>query len=66
MASQNRHGFLSFADCVSVSCLSQIFRAPRVVQHYVDRVSQEWVYEGITDALLFRQVWINAKAENAP
>lgn len=42
----------------------EIFRAPRVVQHYVDRASQEWVYEGRTDALLFRQVWTNAKAEN--
>lgn len=43
----------------------EIFRAPRVVQHYFDKKSQEWVYEGRTDALLFRQVWANAKPEEA-
>ena len=43
----------------------EIFRAPRVVQHYLDAQSQEWVYEGRTDALLFRQVWANAKPEKA-
>jgi hypothetical protein len=38
----------------------EIFRAPRVVQHYFDAQSKEWIYEGRTDALLFRQVWKNA------
>jgi hypothetical protein len=43
----------------------EVFRAPRVVQHYFDGPNQEWVYEGRTDALLFRQVWANANKENA-
>ena len=43
----------------------EIFRAARVVQHYVDGVSHDWIYEGRNDALHFRQVWANAKSKNA-
>ncbi len=32
-----------------------IFRGPRIVQDYLDVESGEWVHEGRTDALLFRQ-----------
>ena len=35
----------------------EIFKAPRVVQHYKESKSGDWVYEGRTDSLLFRQVW---------
>jgi hypothetical protein len=35
-----------------------VFNAPRVVQHYFDHDSGLWVYEGSTDALLFRHVVI--------
>lgn len=34
----------------------EVFRAPRVIQHYFDSGSGEWCYEGHTEALLFRQV----------
>lgn len=34
----------------------EVFRAPRVVQYYFDEPNQEWIYEGRTDALLFRRV----------
>jgi len=39
-----------------------VFRAPRVVQDYVDFRSGEWVHEGRTDALLFRQVYTTLKS----
>lgn len=44
---------------------AEVFRAPRVVQNYVDNQSGEWVYEGRTDALLYRQVWTQPKRANA-
>lgn len=34
----------------------EIFRRKGVVQHFIDPNSEEWVYEGRTDALLFRHV----------
>lgn len=37
------------------------FRAPRVVQHFFDEDSQEWVYEGRLDALQFRLVLAEPK-----
>ena len=43
----------------------EVFRAPRVVQHYVDPRSGEWAYEGHTEALLFRQVHAGVRRENA-
>lgn len=39
----------------------EVFRAPRVVQHYFNSQRREWVYEGRTDALLFRQVLASPK-----
>ncbi|NVZ66835.1 hypothetical protein HX867_32460 [Pseudomonas gingeri] len=35
-----------------------VFRGGRVVQHYLDINSGEWVYEGLADALLWRQVYV--------
>jgi len=35
-----------------------IFRRDRVVQHYVDAVTGDWVYEGRTSALLHRQTML--------
>ncbi len=39
----------------------QVFRAPGVIQHYVDPISGDWIYEGNTKALLFRQVHARVK-----
>ena len=44
---------------------AEVFRAPRVVQHYVDRKTEEWIYECRTDALLFRQVWTEPKSPSS-
>jgi len=41
----------------------EVFRAPRVVQHYIDRETGEWAYEGHTEALLFRLVNARVKDE---
>lgn len=38
-----------------------VFRAPRVVQHYVNADTGDWIYEGHTEALLFRQVHAQVK-----
>lgn len=39
----------------------EIFRGDRVVQHFLDKETEEWVYEGRTDSLLFRQVHAHSK-----
>ncbi|WP_421282537.1 hypothetical protein [Aeromonas veronii] len=39
----------------------EVFRAHRVVQHYVNNKTGEWLYEGNTQALLFRQVHATPK-----
>jgi len=41
---------------------TDVFHAPRVVQNYVDSQTGEWIYEGRTDALLFRQVFTKSKS----
>ncbi len=38
-----------------------IFKRKRVVQHYMDRESGEWFYEGRCDSLLYRQAFIVPK-----
>ncbi len=42
-----------------------IFRAPRVVQHYFDHQTLQWIHEGQTDALLYRQVLVSENSEKS-
>jgi hypothetical protein len=41
----------------SIPLSPEIFRRPRVVQHYLDKKSGEWVCEGRCDSLLYRQAF---------
>lgn len=41
-----------------------VFRAPRIVQHYLNPGTGEWEYEGHTEALLFRLVHAQVKRDS--
>lgn len=57
-----RDGLQVYHNPFAINPLSpHVFRAPGVVQHYVDSVSGKWVFEGHTDALLFRLVHAHVK-----
>lgn len=42
----------------------KVFRAKRVVQHYLDMDKNEWMYEGFSDALQIRQVVAFSKSSS--